>query len=177
MNIYNQCHRNVTISMSSLPFQHQQVLDKGETWQWNWTAEVGKRSESHLNCEVLSSVLDTMTIYTVMVKMSQYEPKCWTSWSFTPGKEKNSKQHETVCVYVCSSGRNRFRERNAPCNFLPCHINETQAYNDAICSHTLICKSTLGKSAFLVTHVPLPKAQKLLHVGPREQDGSSQSRP
>lgn len=59
----------------------------------------------------------------------------------------------------------------------PCHVNKTQAYNVVICSHTLICNSTLGKSALIVTHVHSPKAQKLLHVGPREQDGSSQSRP
>lgn len=65
-------------------------------------------------------------------------------------------------------------ERN---DFLPCHINENWASNDVICSRMLACKSTPGKSALIVTHVHSPKAQKLLRVCPREQDGSSQSRP
>lgn len=68
-------------------------------------------------------------------------------------------------------------EKNAPNDFLPCHINKTLMYNDVICFHTLICKSIQRKSALIVTHVHSTKAQNLLHVSPREQDGSSKSRP
>lgn len=102
----------------------------------------------------------------------------WTSWNLTAGKVKERTQHKTVNLWqkpLQTWKQNRVK--NAPNNFLPRHVNETQVYNDVICSRTLICKSTLGNSALIVTYVHSPKAQKPLHISPREQDGSSQSRP